>query len=510
MTSDNHKYKKYLVNNPETRWARINEIKADAMYVDLEAESYPVAGLPLLANAKEAYVDGKDTHTLIFGATGSKKTRLFCLPMLNMFAKAGESFVVTDPKGELYAKTANFVKKQGYDTVVLNFRDIGAGDSWNPFALPFELYHSKEFGDKDKGVAMLGDLISVLNAKQEKTTVDNFWPTMTRSYLMACALMLLEYGNKDVANLTSLAACCRKENAILLDEISRNMDPESIAGMNFMNVFSAASKTKQSILAVAYSVLGEFNSQKSLSNMLAHNSIDIRTIGRKKTAVYLIIPDEKTTLHFLASTFIKQAYEVLVGEAQKEINGRLPIRVNFVLDEFCNMPKIPDMPAMISAARSRNIRYFLVAQSAHQLRGKYGEDAETIKGNCDNWIFLTSKELSLLNEISDLCGSVIDSNGKARKLISTSELQRLNKETGEALVMHARLYPYITNFPDIDDYECFRCELAQKPERIEFEEAESISIRNMYLMLRNGEIDMLFPSPDFKEFVVKDMSRAWM
>ena len=90
----------------------------------------------------------------------------------------------------------------------------------------------------------------------------------------------------------------------------------------------------------------------------------------------------------------------MISVAQEKANGQLPVRVNFILDEFCNLPAIPDMPAMISAARSRNMRFFLVAQSKHQLLRKYGEDADTIKGNCDNWVFLTSKELDLLEEIS--------------------------------------------------------------------------------------------------------------
>ena len=131
------------------------------------------------------------------------------------------------------------------------------------------------------------------------------------------------------------------------------------------------------------------------------------------------------------------------------------MRVNFVLDEFCNMPKIQDMPAMISAARSRNMRFYLVAQSMHQLRGKYGEDADTIKGNCDNWVFLTSKELALLNEISELCGSITTAGNIKRALISVSELQRLDKERGEALILHCRQYPFISELADISAYAAF-------------------------------------------------------
>ena len=163
----------------------------------------------------------------------------------------------------------------------------------------------------------------------------------------------------------------------------------------------------------------------------------------------------------MATVFIKQVYETLISEAQKEATGMLPVRVNFVLDEFCNMPAIPDMASMISAARSRNMRYFLIVQGMNQLKSKYQEDAETIKGNCENWIFLTSKELILLNEISELCGTITMPNGTKRSLISPSELQRLDKVKGEVLILHGRNYPFITELPDIDEYKMFTASNAE-------------------------------------------------
>jgi len=102
------------------------------------------------------------------------------------------------------------------------------------------------------------------------------------------------------------------------------------------------------------------------------------------------------------------------------------------------------------------MRFFLIAQSQWQLKQKYGDDAETIKGNCDNWVFLTSREYDLLLEISNLCGNSFytDSDGsiKSRTLISVSELQRFKKEYGETLILHGRNYPFVTELPDIDDY----------------------------------------------------------
>lgn len=453
MNYERYKYSRYMPSNQESRWATIEEIQNAGSFIDLSEDHYPAAGIPLLSNGKEAYVDNQDTHTLIFGSTGSKKTRLFCMPMINMFAKSGESYIVTDPKGELYERTSGIAKANGYKTVVLDFRNIGNGDMWNPLAIPLEIYRS---GDKETGMAMANDFISTIAEPQMQNTKDIFWPEMASSFLLANLLVLMESADPEEVNVASLARMCAADCEKSLVSLSKMMKDDSIAAMNYNGIFVGAADTKRSIYTTAYGMIRIFNVQKNLTRMLSGNSVNLRNIGKEKTAVYIIVPDEKTTYHFLITAFIKQAYEVLISEAQKSPDFKLPVRVNFVLDEFCNMPKIPDMPAMISAARSRNMRYFLVAQSMHQLKGKYGEDADTIKGNCDNWIFLTSKELSLLNEISDLCGTIYTPDNRVRKLISVSELQRLDKEKGEALIMHARQYPIIAEIADIDQYDAFK------------------------------------------------------
>lgn len=444
---------KYENINQESRWATAEEIKRSATCVDLNSDHFAGAGLPLLVDGSDVYVDSADTHTLIFGSTGSKKTRLFCMPMLNYFVKAGESFVATDPKGELYARTSGIARANGYKTVVLNFRDIGNGDMWNPLAIPYKLYHS---GKREEAVSLLNDFVRTLAAPSFERTVDNFWPEMASSLALANLLLLMEVASPEEANVSSLAALCTSAAADILKKLSQGMSWDSIAGLNYKNVFTSAEQTRQSVLVSLFSLIRIFVTQRNLTNMLSGNTVDIATFGREKTAVYLIIPDEKSTYHFLITTFLKQSYELLIAEAQKEEKRQLPVRVNFVLDEFCNIPTVPDMASMISAARSRNMRYFLIAQSLHQLKGRYKEDADTIKGNCDNWVFLTSKELDLLQEISSLCGSYYTPNGLNRRLISVSELQRLDKNKGEALIMHCRQYPVISEIPDIDDYAMFK------------------------------------------------------
>lgn len=437
----------------ESRWARKEEIQNAALKINLQDANYPSAGLPVMSDSKTAYVDGTDTHTVIFGSTGSKKTRLFGFPMINMMIRAGESFIATDPKGELYAKTSKAAADNGYKTIVLNFRDIGKGDCWNPFEIPYQLYHN---GNKDLAISLMNDFITALSEPHRKTTKDIFWVETAASLALANLLLLMESGEKDEVHLASYANMCSMGNLKTIEKISRCINENSIAGMNYRGVFAAAEKTLQSIQISLYAWIRIFASQKNLTKMLSKSTFDVRNIGQEKTAVYIIVPDEKTTYHFLVTTFIKQVYEAMISVAQGKKDGKLPVRVNFILDEFCNLPAIPDMPAMISAARSRNMRYYLIVQGMHQLNAKYNEDAETIKGNCENWVFLTTKELALLQEISDLCGEFVTNSGYRRKLISVSELQRLNKEKGEVLLLYGRKYPFITELPDIDEYEMFK------------------------------------------------------
>ena len=401
-----------------------------------------------------------------------------------------ESFVASDPKGELYKRTSGIARANGYNIVVINFRDIGKGDMWNPIALPYELYHS---GKKEEAISLLNDFIATIAEPHFVNTADRIWPELASSFALANLLLLMESAKPEEANVGSLARMCAGDNERYLMEINRKIPQNTLAGMNFSGVLSGAERTRQSIYVSLYGMIRIFNTQKNLTRMLSGNTINIRDIGKKKTAVYIIVPDEKTTYHFLVTTFIKQVYELLIAEAQMQSGKMLPVRVNFVLDEFCNIPKIPDMPSMISAARSRNMRFFLVAQSLHQLTSRYKEDAATIKGNCDNWVFLTSKEIALLEEISNLCGSVSAAGEQTKRpLISISELQRLDKQKGEALIMHARQYPIITEIADIDSYPAFKGfkEVPMKP--FDLPPDTIFSVKKLYRDIKAGTVPIPF------------------
>lgn len=460
------KIEKYLEYPQDTRWATDEEIMSPLSSTKVEIENSPfaTAGLILKSDGRTVYVDGLDHHSMILGSTGSGKSRLLCMPMIGIMANAGESFIATDPKGELFKMTSGFVREQGYQVVILNFRNVNKGDMWNPLLIPYELYQK---GDRDQAMSLLNDFVLTLTAAD--SSQEQFWTQMAQSLILANILLLFETGEKEEINMHSLSRLCldygRPKNQNVLYQLLEYMNPDSIAAMNYAGVCVDAEKTQSSIMGVVHSVLRVFNTQEGLLRMMADSTFDMRSFGRKKTAVYLIIPDEKSTFHFLVSTFTKQCYEMLIDEAHKEEDMKLPIRVNFLLDEFANLPTIPDMPNMISAARSRNIRFHLVIQSMNQLFSKYGHDADTISSNCENWVYLNSKEYDCLEEISKRCGNLLDNRNQIRPLITPSRLQRLDKERGEVLIFHGRHYPYITYLADISRYHfkvCTSMELKQE------------------------------------------------
>ncbi len=507
MNNDAYKYIRYNATQ-ETRWATVEEIQSSCTYIDLNDEDYPAGGLPILSDGKEAYVDSKDTHSLIFGATGSKKTRLFCMPMINIFAKAGESFIVTDPKGELYAQTSGLAKHKGYKVVVLNFRDIGLGDRWNPLSLPYSLWTQ---GNVDEAGMLLADVAYALAAPMAKDAKDPYWPEAAQQLAVAALYTIMEAAKPEEVNMKSFAKLISYGNLDNLKTLTKMLDEDSIAHMNFSSTIGiSATNTISGIVATLFGMLRMFCTNDKLASMLSTTTFDLKKIGREKTAVYLIVPDEKTTYHALVTMFVKQAYEVLINEAQKEPTRQLPIRVNFVLDEFCNIPKIPDMPAMISAARSRNMRYYLVAQSLHQLKGRYGDDADTIKGNCDNWVFLTSREIALLTEISNLCGKIKPANADSRALISVSELQRFSKERGEALILHCRNCPIISPMADISQYKMFGIYDPVPFEVQRLEDTTSFSLPTFLEMIKKGEAVAPFPSYKHKIKQAKKIYSKYM
>ena len=435
-----------------SRWCKDKEMKDTLCEVDPAAPTSEHAGIAVINDGKKIWVDDGEAHNLIIGATGSGKTQNVVFPMIKILAKAGESMVLTDPKGELYEGTAEMLRKKGYNIIVLNFRDPQKGNAWNPMTLPYDLYQE---GNMDKAVELLDDLaLNILY--DEKNTGDPFWEKSGADYFSGLALGLFEDAKKEQVNLNSMNLMSNLgeerfggPNNNYIKEYFNMKDPARPAYVNASGTVYAPEETKGGVLSTFKQKVKLFSSRDNLSEMLSYSDFEMKDIGRKKTAVFMIVQDEKKTLHPLATIFIKQCYETLIDVAQ-ESGGHLPFRTNFILDEFANMPPLKDVTTMVTAARSRHIRFTFIIQNFAQLTKVYGkEDAETIKGNC-NILYLISSELQALEELSKMCGEVKSKEKEktsSTPLVTVSDLQRM--PVGQVIWLRLRMMPFKTKMtPD--------------------------------------------------------------
>ncbi len=483
-----------MVNIPG--FENIDKIKKEYPYFDLNTRTFSgkkysdySGGIPLMYDyeARRLYIDSSDTHSLVYGSTGSLKTRTIVSPGIKVLGYAGESMIINDPKGELFARHAGDLKKQGYNIVEINFRDPSLGNSWNPLFIPYQFYIN---GDLDKSAEFVNDIANNLMVS-DRSTDDPFWDFSASDLLYGLIQLLFRYckdhsapinavniGNLLTLRRTLFSSKQQAQNTILWKYASED---ELVAASLSGSVY-APKDTMNSILSVFDQKMRSFTIQPTLLEMLANNDFDIADIGKTKTAVFLITPDEKTSYHRLVSMFVKESYEYLIYLATQTEDNKVENRINYILDEFSSLPKIADMPSMISAARSRDIRFLLVVQSQSSLKQRYAEEAETIISNCTNWIFFTSRELGLLRELSELCGT----QKNHMPNISIYDLQHLSKDRREALVLSGRLKPCKVSMLDIDrfgdrSYILLEHEKRERMERnrLSFELKEEI--RNKYI-----------------------------
>lgn len=451
------------------RWSKEKEIKnaPKVVKVPISEKDSKAAGAVLINDGKNMWVDDSENHTLVIGATGSGKTKSVVDPLVYSLAKAKESMIITDPKGEIYKEHSNMLRNRGYDIIVLNFREPQHGNCWNPLTLPYQLYKA---GNTDKATELVDDV--ALNILKDKKAQDPFWENSAADYFSGVALGLFEDAKEDEINLNSISYVttvgeekCPPSNYI---KEYFNMKGESSTPYVFAsNTINSPTETKGGILSVFRQKIRLFASREQLSEMLSRSDFNMRDIGKKPTAVFMVIHDEKTTYHALATIFIKQCYETLIDVAQ-ESGGKLPVRTNFILDEFANMPPLKDVTTMVTAARSRQVRFTFIIQNFAQLNDVYGkEDAETIRSNCGNLIYLLTTELAALEEISKLCGekkSKEKDKTASTPLVTVSDLQKM--KLFEAIIMRSRLNPFKTKLKpsfEIDWGEKFP--LADFPER---------------------------------------------
>ncbi len=305
------------------------------------------------------------------------------------------SYVFTDPKGELYDKTAGFLKKNGYEIKVLNLVDPKFSDGYNPI-----MHVSSELD-----VDVIANTI-VKGQKVEGSSADPFWDDSAEMLLKALIYYLIATRPEEEQNLASCAELVRAANANggsnLLSELMSELPYDHPARMNYKSIEIAPEKTYSSILSSLQSKLGKFDS-KEIAELTSTDTINFEEIGNKKTAVYVISSDTHTAYDFLLTIFFSQMIQQLYNYADKN-GGALKVPTYFILDEFANIGKVPDFDKKISTSRSRKISFSVILQNLDQLEAVYEKSYETIIGNCDTHVFLGSNSQKTVEYFSKALG----------------------------------------------------------------------------------------------------------
>ena len=407
-----------------------------------------------------------EDHVFIIGGTGNGKTRRVIIPSVFSIAKTGNSMVLTDPKGELYRQTAFQLKKSGYEIMTIDLRNPGKGKRWNPLALVEKLYRTGDRESIDRAMVMLKDIADTLTNNVAKAE-DKYWGQASSSVFMGCSLAILEYGKRGALTLENISQIAHDlTNGFSLKqsfahEFFAALPPFSLVRQNLLPLYQPeVPKTIQNITSVFDSMIHQYTNQYALMDFLSRSEVDFSRMGERPTVLYIILPDDSTALYPLASIMIKQLYSILIqmADANVDNHGVLNNKVTFLLDEFgtlCGTGNgfIPDFPVMMTAARSRGIRFTIVCQSIEQLRKNYtADEANTISSNCKVWIYMNSRDYDFLTRLQNLLGDYCSPySGNSHPLLSIPDLQKM--PLGEVLILNNCCGPYIGHLEDFTAYD---------------------------------------------------------
>ena len=393
----------------------------------------------------------RNKNILVIGGSGSGKTRFFVKPSI---MQMHSSYVITDPKGQLLKETGKMllhgapkldengkpvrdsrgkVIYEPYRIKVLNTINFSKSMKYNPLA----------YVRSEKDILKLVNVIIANTKGDGEKSSEDFWVKAER--LLYCALIGYIWYEAEpeernfIALLYLLNACEAREDDetykspvdILFDDLAKKQ-PEHFAVKQYVKFKMAAGKTLKSILVSCGARLAPFDI-KELRDIMTEDELELDTMGDRKTALFLIMSDTDTTFNFVIAMLQSQLFNLLCDKADDFYNGRLPVHVRCLLDEFANIGQIPNFDKLIATIRSREISASIILQSQSQLKTIYKDAADTIVGNCDSTLFLGGKEKGTLKEISELLGketidSLSQSENRGAQTSHGLSYQKLGKE----------------------------------------------------------------------------------
>jgi len=422
------------------------------------------AGIILYRENEKNYAHTGEGNTVILGVPGCGKSRRGTMPQIRSFIEGKESFICIDPKGEIFRNTACFAQDT-HKIVVVNFRDPLHSMKWNPLKYAHSLYHK---GIKDKSQQNVKEII---NALSQGPTNDIFWKIQRENLLGALLNILVEFGTEKQCNLLEASKILKEDSGTahrdgtimrdgLLNDICKSLPFNSPAKPLLEGYLAiTAETTRTCVIAETQMILTKFFTTEAIKTLLCNDEIDIASMDADiPLAIYIIIPDENRVFGELAGILVSQLTNHFISLADNKYKGKLPLKLHLVLEELGNIGgSIPNLPHLMSASRSRNMRLTLVLQSLSQLNDIYGPSAaETILSTADVWMAFRTSNWNTLQELSNKCGHRFIRVGNisdTQLLITANQLAAM--EVGQALVIISGRTKFITKLPDYSDmFDC--------------------------------------------------------
>ena len=367
-------------------------------------------------------------HCAIFGASGTMKSRAIIRNALFSAIRRGESVLISDPKSEMYSDTAELFRNYGYEVKVLNLVDPKHGDSWNCMS------------DLNGDTMMAQVLTNVIIGNTSSGKGDHFWDNGESNLLKALVLYtdLDKSLTPERKNLAYVYQLLTRNSEKTLTAMFEQLPMDHPARAPF-NLFSQSSDTVKSGIILGLGTRLQVLQNEAVKQLVSFSDIDLTAPGKRKCAYYIILSDQETSMAFLSSLFFSFLFIKLTRFADNSPDGRCPVPVNLILDEFNNIGRIGGAPdgsdfcRSLSVIRSRDIRVTIAVQSLGQLQNRYPNNlwAEII-GNCDIQLMLGCTDEVTADYISDRSGDMsiqVDSTMTVKKTVAIAQVIPQYRET---------------------------------------------------------------------------------
>ena len=356
----------------------------------------------------------------VYGASGSKKTRAFCVNMILQSAARKQSLVICDPKSELYEKTSQYLRDKGYTVKVFNLVTPASSDSWNCLA---------EIEGQELMAQLFCDVI-IKNTGDGRG--DHFWDNAELNLLKALVLYV-ERGypaeNRNIGEVYKLLTMSSEKELNALFEVL----PVEHPAKGPYNIFQQSSESVRGGVIIGLGSRLQVFQNQDIRNITSYDEIDLELPGKQPCAYYCITSDQDSTFDFLSSLFLSFIFIKLVRYAdQKCPGGRLTVPVHVLGEELCACGVIPDLSRKISVIRSRSISMSCVFQNLAGLQNRYPYNQwQEILGNCDVQLFLGCTDPLTADYISTRTGEVSINVTSTAKQLGTWRISNYTPEYRE-------------------------------------------------------------------------------